>query len=71
MDPTLRDGLWHVGADLSPDDVDCAFYGDLFRLDPDSVDVVDPADLAARSGLVDVINSIPGSERLGDPGQGA
>ena len=62
--PALRDGLWHVGADLSPDDVDCAFYGDLFRLDPDSGDVVDPADLAARSGLVDVINSIPGSEHL-------
>ena len=45
--PALRDGLWHVGADLSPDDIGCVFYGDLFRLDPDGGDVVDPADDAA------------------------
>ena len=34
--------------------------------DPDDAvaGVVDPADLAAKSGLVDVINSIPGSEHL-------
>ena len=62
--PALRDGLWHAGVDVAPDDIDCAFYGDLFRLDPDAGDVVDPADLAAKSGLVDVINSIPGSEHL-------
>lgn len=62
--PALRDGLWHHGVDLSVDDIDCAFYGDLFRLDPDSGDVVDPADLAERSGMVDVLNSISGSEQL-------
>lgn len=62
--PALRDGLWHAGVDVAPDDVGCAFYGDLFRLRPDSGDVVDPSDLAAKSGLVDVINSIPGTDHL-------
>ncbi len=63
--PALRDGLWHVGADLSADQVECAFYGDLFRLDPGAGDVVDPADLVSRSGLVDVLSSIPGVDQLG------
>jgi pimeloyl-ACP methyl ester carboxylesterase len=62
--PALRDGLWHAGADVDPADIGCAFYGDLFRLDPDAGDVVEPADLAARSGLVDVLNSIPGADHL-------
>jgi pimeloyl-ACP methyl ester carboxylesterase len=63
--PALRDGLWHVGADLDPADVDCAFYGDLFRLDPDAGDVVDPTDLATKSGLVDVLSAMPGADQLG------
>ncbi len=62
--PALRDGLWHVGADLDPADVGCVFYGDLFRLDPDAGDVVDPADLAAKSGMLDVLNSLPNAEHL-------
>ncbi len=62
--PALRDGLWHHGVDLQVDEVDCAFYGDLFRLDPDAGDVVDPTALAQRSGMVDVLNSIPGSEQM-------
>jgi pimeloyl-ACP methyl ester carboxylesterase len=62
--PALRDGLWHAGVDVASEDVECAFYGDLFRLDPDGGDVVDPADLAAKSGMVDVINNIPGAEHL-------
>ena len=62
--PALRDGLWHVGADLSPDDIGCVFYGDLFRLDPDGGDVVDPADLAAKSGLIDLFNDMPGTDHL-------
>jgi hypothetical protein len=63
--PALRDGLWHAGFDLSPDEIGCAFYGDLFRLDPDGGDIVDPADLAAKSGLIDVLNSMPGADHLG------
>lgn len=62
--PALRDGLWHHGVDLSADDVDVAFYGDLFRLDPDGGDVVDPADLAAKSGLVDLFDQFGGSDQI-------
>lgn len=59
--PALRDGLWHHGVDLSLDDVGMVFYGDLLRLDPDAGDMPDPSDLAAKAGLVDVINQIPGA----------
>jgi len=62
--PALRDGLWHVGADISIDDVRMAFYGDLLRLDPDEDEMPDPADLAAKAGLLDVINKIPGAAGL-------
>jgi hypothetical protein len=47
-----------------PDDVGCVFYGDLFRLDPDAGDIVDPADLAAKSGMLDVLNAIPNADHL-------
>lgn len=62
--PALRDGLWHAGVDVAPDDVACAFYGDLFRLDPDGGDVFDPVDLASRSGLVDVLGDLGGGDQL-------
>jgi pimeloyl-ACP methyl ester carboxylesterase len=62
--PALRDGLWHVGADLSLDEVGMVFYGDLLRLDPDKGEMPDPADLAAKAGLLDVINQIPGADGL-------
>ena len=62
--PALRDGLWHVGADISLDDVGMAFYGDILRLDPDAGEMPDPADLAAKAGLLDVINKTPGLDGL-------
>jgi len=62
--PALRDGLWHVGHDISLDDVGMVFYGDLLRLDPDAGEMPDPADLAAKAGLLDVINKIPGADGL-------
>lgn len=62
--PALRDGLWHAGVDVAPDEVSVAFYGDLFRLDPDQGDMPDPADLAAKSGLMDVLGNLPGAEGL-------
>lgn len=62
--PALRDGLWHVGADLDPAEVAVVFYGDLFRLDPEAEDVPDPAELARRSGLLDVIDQLPGTDAL-------
>ncbi len=62
--PALRDGLWHSGVDVDPADVAVAFYGDLFRLDPDKGEMPDPGDLAAKSGLMDVIGTIPGAQGI-------
>jgi pimeloyl-ACP methyl ester carboxylesterase len=62
--PPLRDGLWHAGVDLDPAEVGVAFYGDLFRLDPDAGEVPDPSELAQRSGLLDVIARVPGADQL-------
>lgn len=62
--PALRDGLWHVGADVDPAEVGVVFYGDMFRLDPDDADVPDPAELAERAGLVDVLAQLPGADAV-------
>lgn len=58
--PALRDGLWHVGAEVAADDVDVCFYGDLFRRDPESPDQPDDA---TRAGVADMLQ-----ETLGDDG---
>ena len=34
--PAIRDGLWHVSSTIDPDEIDIAFYGDVFR--PNVVD---------------------------------
>ena len=36
--PALRDGLHHHGAVVDAEDVAVCFYGDLFRLDPETLD---------------------------------
>lgn len=58
--PALRDGLWHHGVDLDPDDVEVAFYGDLFRLDPDAGDMPDVDALAQKSGMLDALDGALG-----------
>lgn len=67
--PALRDGLWHHGTDLADaglglDDIGVAFYGDLFRLDPDAGEMPNLSDLAASSGLAEMIGSIPAAGDL-------
>lgn len=62
--PALRDGLWHCGADIAPSDIGCAFYGDLFRLDPDAGEVPDPTDLASRSGLADALAAMGDTDAM-------
>jgi hypothetical protein len=62
--PALRDGLWHVGADLSLEEVGMAFYGDLLRMDPDAGDMPDPADLASKAGLAEMLSKAPGGKGL-------
>ena len=36
--PALRDGLWHHGGTIHESEVGVAFYGDLFRRDPNAAD---------------------------------
>ena len=36
--PALRDGLWHHNVTVDADDVAVCFYGDLFRVDPQTLD---------------------------------
>jgi pimeloyl-ACP methyl ester carboxylesterase len=56
--PALADGLaWH-GVEIAPDDVRIAFYGDLFREDPES-GYEPPVDAAAAIATVeDVVKGI-------------
>jgi pimeloyl-ACP methyl ester carboxylesterase len=57
--PALRDGLWHHGAEIDERDVTAAFYGDLFRPDPEVDDTATVA--AARQAGADALaGHIPG-----------
>lgn len=57
--PALRDGLWHHGVDVEPGDVAVAFYGDLFRPDPEH-DVADAVDTTRRAGASEIAAHLPG-----------
>jgi pimeloyl-ACP methyl ester carboxylesterase len=66
--PALRDGLWHAGADIDPDDVDVCFYGDLFRHDPET----GPApDEQTRAGIADMLHETLGEDTLALLGEAA
>ena len=62
--PALRDGLWHHGCSVEPRDVEVCFYGDLFRLDPETLD----ADHweATRSGAAEMLTAFAGEGGSGD-----
>lgn len=57
--PALRDGLWHHGAELDPHEVTAAFYGDLFRPDPE-VDATETVAAARQAGADALAAQIPG-----------
>ena len=57
--PALRDGLWHHGVEIDERDVAAAFYGDLFRPDPE-VDGVETAAAARQAGADALASQIPG-----------
>lgn len=57
--PALRDGLWHHDVDVDGDDVTAAFYGDLFRPDPE-VDGADTTSAARQAGADMLAAQIPG-----------
>src|SRR5258706_228666 len=63
--PAIRDGLWHADVQLGADDFAVAFYGDLFRHEPDA----EPTDgdlqaVARNSGLLDVVGQVQGTGGL-------
>jgi pimeloyl-ACP methyl ester carboxylesterase len=61
--PALRDGLWHHGVDVAEHDVAVAFYGDLFRHDPE---VAEPAGLdQARADVSKALGGLQGDDLLG------
>ena len=57
--PALRDGLWHHGVEIDEREVAAAFYGDLFRPDPE-VDGVETAAAARQAGADALASQIPG-----------
>ena len=64
--PAIRDGLWHVSSTIDPDEIDIAFYGDVFR--PNVVDGR-PTDeelltVARDAGLTDVVEALAGPDGL-------
>jgi hypothetical protein len=65
--PALRDGLTLAGADLAPQDFTVAFYGDLFRHDPETGGVPSDDDLrevAKEAGLLEVAQTLAGPDGL-------
>lgn len=64
--PAIRDGLWHAGATIDPDDVSIAFYGDLFRANATDGRPTDEEllNVAQDAGLTDVIEAIAGPDGL-------
>ena len=65
--PALRDGLALAGTDIAADDFTIAFYGDLFRHDPEAQ--ADPTDdelreVAREAGLLEVVQDVAGEGGL-------
>jgi len=64
--PAIRDGLWQAGADLDPDEIRMAFYGDIFRV---NIDEGRPSDeellaIARDAGLTEAIEELAGPDGL-------
>ena len=65
--PALRDGLMHAGTDLPASDFTIAFYGDLFRHDPEtgaSPSDDDLREVAREAGLLEVVQAVAGPDGL-------
>lgn len=64
--PAIRDGLWHEGMSIEPDDVGIAFYGDLFRANTADGRPSDEElrEVAQDSGLSDAIEAFGGPDGL-------
>jgi pimeloyl-ACP methyl ester carboxylesterase len=62
--PALLDGLWHHDASVTPDEVAICFYGDLFRLDPETLDRSDWE--RSRAGTAELLAGFAGEGSSGD-----
>ena len=60
--PCVQDGLWHHGRAIDPDDVAVCFYGDLFRLDPESMDLDEWKE--SRAGAADMMAQMGGEKAV-------
>ncbi len=60
--PCVQDGLWHHGRAIDADDVAVCFYGDLFRLDPRTLDL--DAWQESRAGAADMMAQIGGEKAV-------
>ncbi len=67
--PALRDGLWHHGVDISADDVDVCFYGDLFRRKPGTEE--EELLEQSRAGIADSLTELTGGDAISAIGQAA
>lgn len=60
--PCVQDGLWHHGRAIDTDDVAVCFYGDLFRLDPETVDLDEWKE--SRAGAADMMAQMGGEKAV-------
>ena len=67
--PAVRDGLWLNGATIDESDVDVCFYGDLFRIEPETLDADEWAE--SRAGAEELLEAVAGGDTLGFLGQAA
>lgn len=64
--PAIRDGLWHEGLAIDPDDVAIAFYGDVFRANttdgrPSDEELME---VARDAGLTEAMDELAGPDGL-------
>jgi pimeloyl-ACP methyl ester carboxylesterase len=67
--PALRDGLWHHGVQISDDDVEVCFYGDLFRRAPGTESFRRLEE--SRPGIAEAMSDFAGAEAIAALGQAA
>ncbi len=60
--PCVQDGLWHHGRAIDADDVAVCFYGDLFRLDPQTLDLDEWEE--SRAGAADMMARMGGEKAV-------
>ncbi len=56
--PALRDGLWYHDVNIDEADVEICFYGDLFRIDPETID--QEAWQKSRAGTAELLQGLAG-----------